>query len=652
MEPTLDRRYDQSERVPLRIGVELGQGDFQDPFAADLLNLSKGGVSMRAPCLPDVGSLLQCRFECIPGGTPITAQGQVVWVQLDDDNSGEFGLAFVDLDPQTEWLLDELIAEHTAHRGGYAPDAEPSAPVSNLELEGSSEPIAARLTSEAAGKAVFEQQLDLLSLGRAVRALTPGAEGRAGNIVGVELRLVGNIPMLAVTVDFQPPTDYGEAELLAGDLVPRDTETDLRAPTEQDHVQHGARAAMVTMTEFDANLARAEASAADSSADVWGDLAPDLQPDLAPEHEIKPEPEPEPGPIAFLASPMPRTTPVEATDRADRDFSRPFVLEADPDAAYRAELDALSTPAWKPAVKAIQRWLAVQLQACARGVSAAGNRALPQLRLAWLRSSALLQTAHVGYIAPQFGALRRMFITQAAMRRRRTTMAPAERKLAPVSGRNRTLLIGLLAVSVVGLGVFAFFPSAAEDVVELKHIVVAPTAALPATQVPAQSAAPNLAPTYNTQEPSVGSTPRPALRAPVSTAPDPLEVPSAERVPEGSPFAVDLRGSAAVRTTPARALRFGAAEVRHGRRFALRMSAPVQALQGVSDAGGFSVVISGSLSLDRAGPIGSSVKAVQRAMIINKGDRAELSIRFVGGKSPAYQVSAEGSTVYVVIEDV
>jgi hypothetical protein len=81
------------------------------------------------------------------------------------------------------------------------------------------------------------------------------------------------------------------------------------------------------------------------------------------------------------------------------------------------------------------------------------------------------------------------------------------------------------------------------------------------------------------------------------------------------------------------------------------MSTRVQNLSGVSDASGFTITALGSLSLDRAGPIASAHKSVARAMIINKGDRAELSIRFADGKKPAYQVSAEGTTLYVLIQD-
>jgi hypothetical protein len=100
-------------------------------------------------------------------------------------------------------------------------------------------------------------------------------------------------------------------------------------------------------------------------------------------------------------------------------------------------------------------------------------------------------------------------------------------------------------------------------------------------------------------------------------------------------------------------MRFGAANppVR-AQRFTLRMSKPIQALEGVADSGGFTVTVRGTLSLDRAGPISASHSGVARAMVLNKGDHAELTIRFADGKRPAYQLRAEGTTLYLVIEDV
>ena len=39
MASTLERRNDNPERVPLRMAVELGDGDFRDPFAASVCNV-------------------------------------------------------------------------------------------------------------------------------------------------------------------------------------------------------------------------------------------------------------------------------------------------------------------------------------------------------------------------------------------------------------------------------------------------------------------------------------------------------------------------------------------------------------------------------------------------------------------------------------
>ena len=94
---------------------------------------------------------------------------------------------------------------------------------------------------------------------------------------------------------------------------------------------------------------------------------------------------------------------------------------------------------------------------------------------------------------------------------------------------------------------------------------------------------------------------------------------------------------------------FGAASVPDAKRFTLRMSAPVKKLTGIADEGGFTVLIPGSLSLDRAGPISASHRRVRRSMILNKGDHSELTIRFAKGDPPPYQVKAKGAKLIISI---
>jgi len=192
MERNQERRDEHEKRVPIRAAVELAESS-EDSFEADAVNLSRGGMSLRSQCLPDVGAKLWCRFEHPPSGSVIEAEGEVVWAQLEGEASGEIGLAFTNLDPKTELLIEQIIAEHgsptvagavidagerdreaaemDAHaeraeardeareeRGDSAagqirvsenrplstPPLMPSARVANLSLEGISEPLSAR----------------------------------------------------------------------------------------------------------------------------------------------------------------------------------------------------------------------------------------------------------------------------------------------------------------------------------------------------------------------------------------------------------------------------------------------------------------------------------------------------------------------------
>lgn len=95
---------------------------------------------------------------------------------------------------------------------------------------------------------------------------------------------------------------------------------------------------------------------------------------------------------------------------------------------------------------------------------------------------------------------------------------------------------------------------------------------------------------------------------------------------------------------------FGEKTVPNGAKFVLRMSNPVQRIEGVAESKGFSVTIPRSLSLSRAGPIASEHPDVERAMILNRGDYSEFTVRFVEGRAPAYRVEAVGATLEVTIE--
>jgi hypothetical protein len=96
-------------------------------------------------------------------------------------------------------------------------------------------------------------------------------------------------------------------------------------------------------------------------------------------------------------------------------------------------------------------------------------------------------------------------------------------------------------------------------------------------------------------------------------------------------------------------LSFGTDQVPGGETYVLRMSNPVTAMDGLVEDDGFSVMIPGSLSLSRAGPIATAHPDVEHAGILNRGDFSELTIRFVAGRHPAYRVEARGPTIEITI---
>ncbi|MDQ3031222.1 MAG: hypothetical protein M3Y87_02310, partial [Myxococcota bacterium] len=107
--------------------------------------------------------------------------------------------------------------------------------------------------------------------------------------------------------------------------------------------------------------------------------------------------------------------------------------------------------------------------------------------------------------------------------------------------------------------------------------------------------------------------------------------------------------AAAPSPAPSGGMEFGAAEVERGRTTTLRMSAPVESLEGQADGGGFTITVRGALSLDRAAPLAAASSSIERASILNRGDHCVLTIRFVTGRTPPYRVAAHGTSLDVTI---
>lgn len=617
MQPTPNRRVNRSESFPTRMFVELGEGDARESFEADVVDFTRSGASMRASYMPEIGTQLDCRFRCGPSGALVSARSEVTWAQLEGESTGEFGLAFLELDPEAEWLIEEMLAEPILKRER---EREPEADaITRLELEGSTEPIEARLARLQAGSAVFEQQLDLLSLGRGVRAHAPGSRDRSGSIVGVELRMVGNVPMLAVTVSFDEESELAPSAAPAADLdldlnLPHDTVADMSAPQLVASAEPGAKPSS-TLTEFSVSerVSRprrmARAASDDSRQEplefVLDDVADDLDPDVTD----------------------PSTALAQGQERG----------------AFQERVAALAAP----------------LRDGLQGLRAALDARLSSLRASALqlqeRSSGELRELYNKEFGTRLGALRRLLA-----RRRRTaaTAAGAGNRRDPsglAPSHIALLAAGGLAACAVLYAVFGHGPE--------HHLtpVVATAPAQALSEGESDLSASNVGVPAAQPEPGQAPTPTPAPRAPIAGRPRNLSAGVADDMggaaQEGpattsataAAVASEARPQSAIRSSKTR---FGASDLPHANRFPIRMSAPVSALEGNAASDGFTVTVAGAQALDPAAPLVARFpELISKAKIRNRNGVAQLEVHFVNAKRPLYQVSAEGSTLYIALRD-
>jgi hypothetical protein len=178
--------------------------------------------------------------------------------------------------------------------------------------------------------------------------------------------------------------------------------------------------------------------------------------------------------------------------------------------------------------------------------------------------------------------------------------------------------------------------------------VEAPAPASPVTLEPAPAALAAAAPPSPPALPGTLAAPSTeAGRLGAPTFPRVGEIPAG--TPASAPVEAPEEPEAEALPRPGGRLSFGAAEVPHGRSTTLTMSLPISAVEGESSDSGFTVNLPGVNSLSRAAPIAAANPSVERAAILNSGDHAVLTVRFVPGRTPAYRVEARGSELIVTI---
>jgi hypothetical protein len=248
--------------------------------------------------------------------------------------------------------------------------------------------------------------------------------------------------------------------------------------------------------------------------------------------------------------------------------------------------------------------------------------------------SPLLRIAHAsGRIS---ASLHQLFQRSAQPTKRRTTGAPARvvRAQSPKAQskptaeakrpRNQRLYAAAFAIVGVGIGVYALAPRSGADRIRAGRFAAPVSAPEPVPmvtpiQVPASTATP-------APEPMAAPTAVQGVTVPAAAAP---AEPSAAEQPPAAPFGEPI--------------------IENGRTFVLRMSGPVRHIEGEARDDGFTVRVPGRLALDRAQPIANAHQAVARAMVLNRGEYAELTVDFRPGMRPKYQVVGKDNALEITL---
>ena len=222
--------------------------------------------------------------------------------------------------------------------------------------------------------------------------------------------------------------------------------------------------------------------------------------------------------------------------------------------------------------------------------------------------------------------------------RRRQQQPDEEEAVAPKRNGRRIVALSVLAFAGIGATVYAL--SGGDDAP-----AVEPTAQLPAANAaPAPAPDPIIEPAadaFPSADPETGE----AAAEIVAAAP----APEPEGGQLGAPSFPSLRDADPSSAPVTEGSSFGAASVPDARSSTIRMSQSVTTLRGQASDNGFTVTVPGALALDRAGPIAATNPSVERATILNRGDHAVLTVRFVAGRTPSYRVVARGRAIEVSI---
>jgi|GEM_PF-3859822 len=702
---TPERRHSERARIPCHIPVELTDAARAAQFEADAVDLSVGGLSLRAAQLPDLGSQLFCTFEAMPGGAQILGRGEVVWRQPVGDQGGEFGLRFIEVDARNQALIDEMVAERIAR---IAPREKVLQPVlATLEIENVNEPMTARLVHQGDTQALFEQQLSHFAIGKAVIAHA-GPTLVRGHVASVEIRMEGTTPRLVINLEVaRDSAHFGE--FMWGEPG-SDTAPDVFAQTQANADAAPVQAAASEPEPLPRALELANEQDDDEEEDDDEDDEAGEDDDEAGEDDDEEDEEEEgeteearSGTLAGLGAPLP--APIRARKDLDTQqlplFRREHQQRATapelgnlhlneqdaerssfaPDDVYMDEQRAKAllagsaeqaspAPAPYEDEESLEEVHAVSLAASKQYAanetdeldSVPSNSPLVRM----LRVFAMLSDGVQNGVerakewssgVREDAAVRGTGTARLFGPKPRRVTASVQREGESSKQNVRVIMIGSVCILALVVFAYALTPSGDEPIPHQdmrSDQVLDPLDSegdTETSEASALAAGPSDSPMHDRPNPDVVLPP--ADRAPPTRTSAPASAP--EKRAKSSPATLVAKAptppAAAASTQNTGTMSYGQKQVPNGRRFLLRMAEPVRTLLGTAAPNGFSVVIMDNKALDKAAPISVGHPAVEQAFILNRRDHsAELTVRFAPGKTPAYRVSGQGAMLEVLIE--
>ncbi len=203
MTPSQDRRAQGTNRVPLETLVEICGNEPGIPaFEAEALDVSAKGMHLRTAYLPDEGAPLVCRFE--DQGREIVVEGVVAW-RKESSKGGDFGVAFTALDSRSVDALRALVKTSDPEAPHGSGDAPNGARV-RLHIEGLGSPMKARIRAGSTQKLQVGSSLEFLKVGRKLEIEDMDAGGRRAALIdGVEVVVDPrtSVPQLVVALRYE-----------------------------------------------------------------------------------------------------------------------------------------------------------------------------------------------------------------------------------------------------------------------------------------------------------------------------------------------------------------------------------------------------------------------------------------------------------------